>query len=137
LGFIFKSKLPEFQLDNVDSYINWLNKIATLEEKRISEIVYVFVNKSEILTVNKRFLDHHYHTDVITFNNSFLDFCSGEVYICIPVVKENAIDRGEIFKLELGRIIVHGLLHIFGYDDKSRKDRSVMRKLENHYLDLL
>lgn len=93
------------------------------------------MSDSEILSINKNFLDHEYVTDIITFDNSFLESIEGEIFICIPEVKRNAIlHAGSNFKLELNRVIIHGLLHLFGYKDGTEEEKMMMREKESLYL---
>jgi probable rRNA maturation factor len=132
----FLSELPEFQLNSEDLIRNWIENCIQNENKILGEIVFIFVSKKTILSINQTYLHHNYLTDIITFNNSFLSNISGEVYICIPIVKENAaLHSNNLLSEELCRIIIHGVLHLLGYNDLSEFDISTMRSLENFYLD--
>lgn len=134
----FSSKDIDFQIVNIDLYRNWLNKIAKEEKRFIAEINYYFVSEKEIVRINKNFLNHNYSTDIITFDNSFLKQVSGDIYICISVVRNNAKEYSNSnFRDELNRVIVHGLLHLTGYNDQTELQKFQMRSKENYYLKYL
>lgn len=131
----FVSQIPEFQLDNQKVYRNVLIQCAEEENKRIKKITYYFVDEKDILSVNRDFLNHDYITDIITFDNSFLQTIEGEIFICIPEVKRNAKSHsGGNFYNELNRVILHGILHLIGYKDENDEERLVMREKESYYL---
>ena len=101
------------------------------EKKELGEINYVFMNDEDLLKTNIEFLDHHTYTDIITF-----DYCEGEllnsdIFISIDRVNENATKFDTTFENELHRVMIHGVLHLCGYKDKSKKDAELMRKKEN------
>jgi probable rRNA maturation factor len=132
----FISELFDFEIDNTDILIGWLKESAGKEGKVIDEITFIFVDNIRILEVNQTYLNHNYFTDIITFNNSFLNTISGEIYICIPQVKANAkLYSVKSFNHELYRVILHGILHLIGYHDYSEEEKGEMRKLENFYLE--
>jgi len=134
----FISQIPEFQLNNKNKYQNWLNKILKKEGKKLGVINVIFVCKEEIGYINRNFLHHNYPTDVITFDNSYLSMVSADIYICIDIVKENSVLHSENnFNRELNRVIVHGLLHLLGYNDKSLSERKIIREKEEFYMKYL
>ena len=134
----FKSELEKFLLEDQDIIIDWLYRIADEEGKKVGEIGYIFVGKERILSINNEFLGHNYYTDIITFDNSYLSLLEGEIFICIPIVRENSLTNSEgNFELELFRVVVHGLLHLIGYKDKSLKEQALMRRTEDQYLSYL
>jgi rRNA maturation RNase YbeY len=131
----FISETADFQLDNQDFIRKWLSFVANKETKQIGEIVYYFVNDKRIREVNEVFLDHHYLTDVITFDSSFLSLLNGEIYIGIEEVKRNSKDfSADNFNYELDRVMVHGLLHLIGYKDSKKEEKEEMSRKENYYL---
>ncbi len=134
----FYVQVAEFQLDNTILYKEWLNKIAGQEEKVIKEIDYIFVDDISIVSINKRYLHHNYPTDIIAFDNSYLNTVSGEIYVCVPAIKRNAniYSKGN-FIMELNRVLVHGLLHLLGYRDKTIEQREIMHEKEDCYLKYL
>lgn len=131
----FINEYFEFQLVNEQKYRNWLINVALSEKKSINKLVYVFVSEERIQEINKKYLKRSYFTDIITFDSKFLDILSGEIYISIPTVKKNSITYAKgNFEIEISRILVHGLLHIIGYNDKTDVDILLMREKENFYL---
>ncbi len=113
----------------------WINKIITEEKKTLGEIYYTFVSEETILKINKKYLNHNYITDVITFDSSVMDVIHGEIFICIEEVIENSkiFEEGNE-RRELLRVMIHGILHLCGYEDKSAKDKNLMRKKETEYI---
>lgn len=95
---------------------------------------YIFCSDTRLLEINKKFLNHDYYTDIISFDFSEGVSTQAEVYISIDRVKENARGLGVSFKSELHRVVFHGALHLCGYGDKTKKARETMRKKEDYYL---
>lgn len=112
----------------------WLNQVISNEAKKEGDITYIFCDDDYLLEKNIRFLNHNTLTDVITFDYCEGNSVSGDIFISIERVKENS----EVFKVdfltELNRVMVHGLLHLLGYKDKTEKESNLMRKKENYYL---
>ena len=104
------------------------------EEKILNEISYNFCSDSELLKVNKEFLNHDTLTDIITFDYSGLSGISGEVLISTERVKENAQEFSQVFNVELRRVMVHGVLHLCGFKDKTDADKLIMTQKEDFYL---
>lgn len=127
VDFVFKSKT----LNN-----RWLRLVAESEIKRIGDISIIFCSDNYILDINQKYLQHDYFTDIITFDYCEGDKLSGDLFISIDSVKENAMEYGSEFSDELNRVIVHGILHLIGYDDHTEEDIAMMRKKENYYLSL-
>ena len=115
---------------------NWLKTVAGSEMKRIGDINIIFCSDPYILEVNIKYLQHDYFTDIITFDYCEGDKLSGDLFISIDSVRENSIFYGTEFEDELNRVMVHGLLHLIGYDDHSDTDIAQMRAKENYYLEL-
>lgn len=111
------------------------NKIANDHKKEIILLEYSFVSDEGLLSINQNSLNHDYFTDIITFDYGYLNFIEGDIYISIDRVKENAKELNNTILDELLRVIFHGMLHLVGYKDKSRKESNEMRKVENNYLD--
>lgn len=114
----------------------WLKFVAESEAKRLGDISVIFCSDNYILDVNIKYLGHDYYTDIITFDYCEGDRLSGDLFISIDSVRENASFYGVDFPTELNRVIVHGLLHLIGYDDHSEEDIAMMRSKENYYLGL-
>lgn len=114
----------------------WLKLVAESEIRRLGDISIVFCSDNYILDVNLKYLQHDYYTDIITFDYCEGDKISGDLFISIDSVRENSSFYGTEFKDELNRVIVHGILHLIGYDDHTEKDIKQMRAKENYYLSL-
>ena len=114
----------------------WLKMVAGSEMRRLGAINIIFCSDNYILDVNMKYLQHDYFTDIITFDYCEKDVLSGDLFISIDSVRENAQFYGTEFADELNRVMVHGLLHLIGYDDHSEADNAVMRQKENYYLEM-
>ena len=125
--FVFKYK----SLNN-----RWLRMVAESEIRRIGDITIIFCSDNYILDINRKYLGHDYFTDIITFDYCSGNVLSGDLFISVDSVKENSVEYGTEFEDELNRVIVHGILHLIGYDDHTEEDVKVMREKENYYLDL-
>lgn len=128
-----------FQFINTDviqlkNATDWLENIIYSEKKIPGEIVFVFCDDPYLLKKNIEFLKHNSLTDVITFDYSQKNKISGDILISIDRVKENAKIYNTTFLNELNRVMAHGLLHLLGYKDKTKKDIKLMRKKEDLYL---
>lgn len=114
----------------------WLKLVAESEIRRLGNISIIFCSDNYILDTNIKYLGHDYFTDIITFDYCEGDVLSGDLFISIDSVRENAAYYGASFEEELHRVIVHGVLHLIGYDDHSKEDIQEMRSKENYYLSL-
>ena len=123
-----------FRLANKDRISLWLLDVIKNEEKILNEISYNFCSDSELLKVNKEFLNHDTLTDIITFDYSDLSGLSGEVLISTVRVKENAQEFSQVFDVELRRVMVHGALHLCGFKDKTDAEKRLMTEKEDFYL---
>lgn len=112
----------------------WLKFTAESEIKRIGQVNIIFCSDNYILDINQKYLQHDYFTDIITFDYCEGKTLSGDLFISVDTVRENAIFYGTEFDDELNRVIVHGLLHLIGYDDHSEEDQNTMRSKEDYYL---
>jgi rRNA maturation RNase YbeY len=115
----------------------WLGDVALKERKRIGQLDYIFCSDDYLLNINRQFLQHHTYTDIITFDYSENGLLSGEIYISLDRVKENAAQYHVTFMEELCRVMVHGLLHLAGYKDKKPQEQQLMRHAEDAALVLL
>lgn len=100
----------------------------------VGDINIIFCSDSYILDINNRYLKHNYYTDVITFDYSDGRFLSGDIIISVDTVKENALLYKSTFENELHRVIIHGILHLMGYKDKSKMEKATMREAEDRAL---
>lgn len=113
----------------------FIERLFTLEKKKLANLSYIFCSDEYLLGINKDFLKHDFYTDVITFDLSASKTeTEGEVYLSIDRIKDNAKQLGVSFTEELHRVIFHGALHLCGYKDKNKADILLMRKKEGHYL---
>lgn len=134
--FIEFHSVNEFTLSEPNSVKAWLSKVVDHEQKKTDQLVYVFCDDKYLHKINVQFLNHDTYTDVITFDESLGDLLSGEIYISVERVKENASSFGVSFDEELLRVMVHGLLHLCGHKDKTEEEALEMRRKENYYLSL-
>ncbi len=114
----------------------WLKMVAGSEMRRLGAINIIFCSDPYILEVNLKYLQHDYFTDIITFDYCEKDILSGDLFISIDSVRENARYYGTAFEDELDRVMVHGVLHLIGYDDHTEEEIAVMRQKENYYLEM-
>lgn len=115
---------------------NWIKKIVELEKKSLGTINYIFVSDEYLLKVNNESLKHDYYTDIITFDYSENSMISGDLFISIDRVIDNAKQLNVLFIDELHRVMIHGVLHLCGYGDKSSKEEKIMRSKEDFSLTL-
>ena len=116
----------------------WVGAVAASYGRRAGDINYVFVDDEEILRVNRQFLQHDYYTDIITFDNSSSSkFISGDLFISLDTIRTNAEGLGLPYEQELHRVIIHGILHLCGLNDKGPGERELMEAAENRALALL
>ena len=125
--FVFKGKVKNSK---------WLRLVAESEIRRIGDLNIIFCSDNYILDINQKYLQHDYFTDIITFDYCEGDKLSGDLFISVDSVRENSLEYSTEFPDELNRVIVHGLLHLIGYDDHTDEDIKMMRKKENYYLSL-
>ena len=127
IRFEFKGKV----LNN-----RWLKRVAESEEKRLGDVSIIFCSDNYLLDINRRYLQHDYFTDIITFDYCDGKVLSGDLFISLDTVRENAVAYGTSFEDELNRVMVHGLLHLIGYDDHTSREQKEMRGKEDDYLSL-
>ena len=127
----------EFKFHNEDKIADWIAKAITDENKTLGEINYIFVSDEYLLDLNKTYLNHDTLTDIITFDNSVGNILHSDIYISVDRVRDNALDFNVSFEEELHRVMIHGVLHLAGYKDKTNKEAEEMRSRENHYLERL
>ncbi len=134
----FNTLLEGFEIENPENLKDWLKEILSENNKVLGEIVYVMADDTYLHKINKDFLNHDTLTDIITFETSVdPSVISGEIFISIDRVKENAIKQKQPFDKELARVLVHGVLHLIGYGDKTSEQKLKMRAKEDYCLNLL
>ena len=125
-----------FELKQKMQNNRWLKMVAGSEMRRLGAVNIIFCSDNYILDVNMRYLQHDYFTDIITFDYCEKDVLSGDLFISIDSVRENALFYGVPFATELDRVMVHGLLHLIGYDDHTEEQVAQMRAKEDYYLQM-
>ncbi|MBS1486078.1 MAG: rRNA maturation RNase YbeY [Bacteroidetes bacterium] len=131
----FSEGIP-FRLKNQRKKIKWIKMAATRERRVVAEINFIFTSDAILSELNISYLNHRTLTDIITFDYSNEAGISGDIYISADRIKENAVKFESRFEDELDRVMIHGVLHLCGYKDKSKTQKSMMRKKEDAYLSL-
>ena len=130
----FSSVETTYNLKNKLKVKKWVKSILETEGKMAGDITYVFCSDELMLGMNEKYLKHDTLTDIITFDYSERGKLSGDIFISIERVKENAESFHTTFNQELGRVMAHGVLHLSGYKDKNSEDKKMMRIKEDFYL---
>jgi len=115
----------------------WIKAVAAQYGRKVGEIGYMFVNDDKILEANREYIGHDYYTDIITFDYDEGDIINGDILISLDTVRTNAEKFGKTFDDELHRVIIHGILHLCGIDDKGPGEREIMEAAENRALAML
>ena len=124
-------KMPNFKKRENTA---WVKAVAAGYGKKVGEIAYIFVDDEKILEVNRQYLQHDYYTDIITFDYTEGDTISGDLFISLDTVRTNAEQVGASYDRELHRVIIHGILHLCGINDKGPGEREVMEAAEDKAL---
>lgn len=124
----------KFQISGSAQVKNWLIAAAFNEGCYIEQLQYFFIDDESQRQINSEFLEHDYNTDVITFDNSNEKSVSGDIYIAIETVKRNSVSYKTSFRQEYLRVMIHGLLHLMGYNDETEREIIKMRAREDYYL---
>ncbi len=134
---IFNTLLDDFEFHDQESSKEWLKNVIREEQKYVGDIVYVFTEDEYLHSINLDFLNHDTLTDIITFDTSEdARIISGEIYISVERVADNARTLRKDFQDELSRVLVHGVLHLIGYGDKTPEEKTEMTAKEDYYLNL-
>lgn len=130
----------QFFFENIDEIpistatISWLEDVIKTENKKLGEINYILCDDEYLLKVNQDFLDHDYYTDIITFDYVKGKTISGDIFVSLPRISDNAKTLVRDFNSEFHRVLAHGILHLLGYKDKTEEEITVMRQKEDFYL---
>ena len=116
---------------------NWVKEVAATYGKKVGDISYIFCSDEKILEVNRQYLQHDYYTDIITFDYTEGNRIAGDLFISLDTVRTNAEQFGATYDTELHRVIIHGILHLCGINDKGPGEREIMEQAENKALALL
>ena len=117
-----------------ESIKTWIEKIILSEEKKLGEINYIFCDDEYLLKINQDYLAHDFYTDIITFDQVRGKTISGEIFVSLQRIKDNASLISKYYEEEKKRVIAHGVLHLCGYKDKTVKEQKEMRAKEDFYL---
>ena len=128
----FNVKMPPIRRRDVSA---WVRRVAAGYGKRVGEVAYIFCDDEKILEVNRQYLNHDYYTDIITFDYCEDDTISGDLFISLDTVRSNAEAQGTPYDEELHRVIIHGILHLCGINDKGPGERAIMEAAENKALE--
>ena len=126
--------MPSFNVALVE---RWIEQVAKNHDRVLGPLTYVFCNDEKIISVNREFLQHDYYTDIITFDYSRSRMVSGDMFISLDTVASNAAMVGCDYERELMRVVVHGVLHLCGINDKGPGEREIMEAHEDEALRLL
>jgi probable rRNA maturation factor len=133
----FFSQGIKFDVKNPRKLSKWIKNTANKEGSKLKEVNYIFCSDKKLLAINKQYLRHTTLTDIITFDNSEEPGqLESDIFISVQRVKENALKLKLPFEVELRRVMIHGVLHLLGYGDKSSSEKAIMRKKEEAYLSL-
>lgn len=127
-------EMPPIQQSEITA---WVKAVAGTYNKRVGEIAYIFCSDEKILEVNLQYLQHDYYTDIITFDYCQGNRIAGDLFISLDTIRTNAEQFGAAYETELHRVIIHGILHLCGINDKGPGEREIMEAAENKALDLL
>lgn len=127
-------EMPEITQNVVSE---WINEVSASYEKKVGRLMYLFCNDEKILEVNKEYLNHDYYTDIITFDYCRGNQLSGDMVISLDTIRTNAEQFNQPFERELHRVIIHGVLHLCGINDKGPGEREIMEAAENKALEML
>ena len=134
ISFFVEGDIQHPFLDQENEYRQWLIKVAEAEKKTVKLLNYIFCSDECLLDINIKYLGHDYYTDIITFPYQQDQFIESDLYLSIDRIEDNAKEYGETFHNELLRVMVHGLLHLMGYGDKTEEDTRIMREKEDYYI---
>lgn len=127
----------DFSLKNPRKTKSWILQSIRSEKALCRELNFIFCSDNYLLEINQHYLNHDYFTDIVTFDNSEEEGClEGDIYISIDRVEENAKTVSTDFDSELHRVMIHGVLHLLGFSDKTKAEKQTMRKKEDAYLSL-
>lgn len=132
----FHTENIKFTLQNKLKIKSWIKEVTLAESKKCGAINYIFVSDEALLKLNIESLNHDFYTDIITFDFCENNIIHGDLYISIDRVRENAVTHKTTFIDELHRVMIHGILHLCGYGDKTSKEEQIMRKKEENSLNL-
>lgn len=126
----------EYSLENAEAISNWLSSVISSEKLRQGSLDFTFMSDDALLKINREHLNHDFYTDIITFEYNEEGLVSGDILISLDRIKDNAQELNNSLADELHRVLVHGVLHLCGYKDKTDSEQVEMRAKEDYYLSL-
>ncbi|QYA24882.1 rRNA maturation RNase YbeY [Gramella sp. MT6] len=126
----------DFNLEQENDFRNWVERVIESENKYVGDINFIFCDDKYLLDINVKYLDHDTYTDIISFDNGIGNTLHGDIFISTERVEENASNFNVDFLEELKRVVIHGVLHFCGYQDKSERDKELMRRKEEEKIKL-
>ena len=127
IDFVYNT---DFELSNKEQVSDWVLRVVNSKGYKLGNIVYAFFNDEDLKELNIKFLNHDYYTDVISFDETADQVVSGNIAISVDRVKENATQIGVDFEEEMHRVIIHGVLHFIGFNDKTSSEKKEIREQE-------
>ena len=132
----FFTEKIRFKLSNPKNTVSWIKSVIKKEGASLEGVNYIFCSDEHLREINIQYLNHKTYTDIVTFNYGSNDQIEGDIFISIDRVRENAEKFKTDFQTELHRVIIHGILHLIGYNDKTKSEKLLMREKEDTYLSL-
>ena len=127
IDFVYNT---DFELSNKEQVSDWVLRVVNSKGYKLGNLVYAFFNDEDLKSLNIRFLNHDYYTDVISFDETADQVVSGNIAISVDRVKENATQIGVDFEEEMHRVMIHGVLHFIGFNDKTSSEKKEIREQE-------
>lgn len=137
MAITFQTEGVKMPIISEKKIINWVKEVANLYQKKVGEIAYIFCSDERILEVNQTYLQHDYYTDIITFDYTEGTKIAGDLFISLDTVASNAELFQTTYEKELYRVIIHGILHLCGINDKGPGEREIMEAAENNAISIL
>lgn len=137
MPLFFHTEDHNYSLPDKDLIELWIVELIKIEKRELGIINIIFTSNDYLLKINQEYLNHHYNTDVITFNYNVETVISGDIFVSVDQVRINAKRFSTVFNNEINRVMIHGVLHLIGYDDKDEKSQMEMTRMENQSLTLL
>ena len=137
MAIIYQNEGVKAPLIKKREVTKWIKDVAASYDKKVGDVSYIFCSDEKILEINKEYLQHDYYTDIITFDYTDENVISGDIFISLDTVESNAKEFNTDYLEELHRIIIHGILHLCGINDKGPGEREYMTECENKALSLL